>query len=224
MLRTCGILAVLLAMPAAAVAQSTSRSYVGTSVAVDGGTRGEIPGGAIPSVSALAGLRIAGGWSAEVEAERGFRDSSRSAETVWISLAPPNSSREEIERLGIRARFDRSERAGRGVTAMASWRTREPGRLNGGWSVGVSTRWFETRVVRTVTAVPAGYSTNDPRWPDDDTTRHRSGTGLTVGGMVIASLTDHVSLAPEVRFTGGFITGDDAYRVFRAGVRLMWSP
>ena len=72
-------------------------------------------------------------------------------------------------------------------------------------------------------ATPPGYTIDDPRWPNDDSTRHRTGNGLTMGGMLIASLTEHISLAPEVRFTSGFI-GDDPYRVFRAGVRLLWNP
>ncbi len=217
-------LLLVLAMPAAATAQGANRWQVGASVAVDGGARGVVPSGSIPSVSGLAGVRIVGGWSAELEAERAFRTTSRSSEAVWISLAPPDASREEIERLGIRARFDRSEQAGPGLTALATWRTRAPGRLNGALSVGVSARQFQTRVVRTITAVPTGYSLIDPRWPNDDSTRRRTGSGLTIGGMLITSLTSRVSIAPEVRFTGGFISGDDPYRVFRAGVRLMWRP
>ena len=217
-------LLLVLTLTATAHAQGGERVYLAASTGVDGGSRGLVPAGRIPSVSGILGIRIASGWSADIEVERAFRDTVRSAEAVWISLAPPNAARDEIERLGIRARFERTERAGAGLSALATWRTREPRRLNGAVSVGVSTRAFDTRVVRTITAVPAGFSLIDPRWPGEDSSRTRRGSGITVGGQLIAAVTDRLSIAPEVRFTSGIMTGDDPYRVLRAALRLSWAP
>ena len=217
-------LLLVMAVPASTHAQGRDRFSLAASTGFDGGSRGLIPAGGIPSVSGTLGIRIAGGWSVDIEAERAFRDTTRSSEAVWISLAPPNASRDEIERLGIRARFDRTERAGAGSSVLATWRTRAPRRLNGAVSIGVSTRAFDTRVVRTITAVPAGFSPVDSLWPNENSNRTRRGNGITVGGQLIASVTDRFSIAPEVRFTGGIITGDDPYRVVKAALRLSWTP
>ena len=50
------------------------RFYIGASTGVDGGSRGNIPGGAVPSVGGLVGLRITDAWSVEVELEHGIPD------------------------------------------------------------------------------------------------------------------------------------------------------
>lgn len=55
-----------------------------------------------------------------------------------------------------------------------------------------------------------------------DSTRHMAGGGLTGGLLVFVRLTPALTVAPELRCTTGIIT-DDPYRVFRTGVRLMWS-
>ena len=221
---TCSLVLWVAAAPSPADAQGADRISLGVSTAAEGGSRGAIPSGTIGSVGGIVHVRIAGGWSTEVEVERAFRDTARVAESVWTSVAPPNSSREEIERLGVRARFERSERARAGVAALAVWRTRKPGRLNGAVSVGMSTRRFDTRVIRTITSVPPGYSLVDTRWPNDDSTRARRGTGFTVGAQLISSITRQFNSGLEVRCTSGIISGDDVYRVCRAGVRLMWTP
>ena len=46
--------------------------------------------------------------------------------------------------------------------------------------------------------------------------------GLTGGFVVLVRLTRQLTVAPEFRVTTGLIT-DDPYRVFRTGVRVVWS-
>jgi len=47
------------------------------------------------------------------------------------------------------------------------------------------------------------------------------GTGLDGGLVFFARVTRQLIVAPEIRFTYGFIT-NDRYNVARAGVRVLW--
>jgi hypothetical protein len=215
--------AILLLTASPLVAQSASRMYVGAGAAVDGGSRGRIPGGAVPSASGLVGIRLSDAWSLELEIERGFRTTGRTDEAVFVSFAPPNSSREEIERLGIRARFERTQKAGPGFAAHVMWRSREPGRVNVGVFGGVAARAYDSRVVRTILFVPPEVTlpANHPDLLPSDETRRMTGGGPTGGLVVFVRVSRSLTIAPEVRYTHGLIT-DDPYRVFRMGVRAMW--
>jgi hypothetical protein len=202
---------------------STPRFYFGASTAADAGSRGPIPGGAVPSAGGLVGIRITDAWSVEVELDRGFRTTERTAEAIWISYAPANSTRQEIERLGIRARFDRTQRAGAGFAVNVLWRSREAGRVNVGLFGGITARAFDSRVVRTTLFVPPEASL-PPEHPDlqsSDETRNMTGGGYGGGLLILIAVTPTLTVAPELRYTHGLIT-DDPYRVFRAGVRVMW--
>ena len=211
-------------LPAPLAAQTPpSRFYLGASTAADAGSRGQIPGGAVPSAGGLVGFRSTDAWSVELEIDRGFRTTSRSAEAVWVSFAPPNSSREEIERLGLRARFDRTQKAGVGFAANVLWRSREPGRINVGFFGGITARAFDSRVVRTPTFIPpeVALPANHSYLQVSDETRNMTGGGYGGGLMILIQLTPGITVAPEFRYTHGIIT-DDPYRVFRGGVRIMW--
>ena len=211
--------------PVSAQGQTTlPRFYIGASTGVDGGSRGDIPGGPVPSAGVLVGLRITDAWSVEGELERGFRTTGRTDEAVWISFAPANSTRPEIERLGIRARFDRTQMAGTGFAVQALWRSREPGRVNVGLFVGVAARAFQSRVVRTTLHVPpeANLSADHPYVQPEDERRTFTGGGPSGGLLIFVRITDHVTIVPELRYTHSFIR-DDPYRVLRTGVRATWS-
>jgi hypothetical protein len=104
--------------PTAATAQ-VHRIYMSALGGIDAGARGPISGGSLPTIGATAGLRFSEGWSLEAEIERGFRTQERSDEGLWLSRAPSTATREEIERAGVYARFDRSERTGLGWAAVA---------------------------------------------------------------------------------------------------------
>jgi len=206
-------------------AEAQSRVYLGMTTAADGGIRGDIPGGAVPSVGGMIGVRLTEAWSIEVEVERGFRTTTAgSGESVIVSFPPTtNPTREEIELYGIRARSDRTQTAGGGWSALAAWRTREPGRVNVGLLGGVSSRVYTTHLVRTTTFVsPLVDLSPNYRLPDENSTRRMVAGGLTGGLVIFVRVTPHLTIAPELRLTTGMIT-DDPYRVFRSGVRAMWS-
>lgn len=202
-----------------------SRVYAGVTTAADVGNRGNIPGGAVPSVGGVIGIKLNDAWSIEVEAERAFRTTSAgSGESVLISFPPSRTpTREEIELYGIRTSDVRTQVAGPGWSAQAMWRTREPGRVNVGLLAGVSSRVYTSHLARTTTFVsplitlPPNY-----RLPDENSSRRMVAGGPTGGLVVFVRVTRQLTIAPEFRFTMGLIT-DDPYRVFRSGVRAMWS-
>jgi hypothetical protein len=216
------LLFLLTGIPAA---RAQSRLYLAATTAADVGERGNIPGGAVPSIGGTVGLRITDAWSIEVELERGFRTTTAgTGESVIVSFPPTrNPTREEIELYGIRAQSDRRQYAGAGWSAHAAWRSREPGRVNVGLLAGVSSRVYTTHLVRTTTFVSPlidlapGY-----RLPDETATRRMVAGGLSGGVLIFVRITSQLTVAPEFRVTTGLIT-DDPYRVFRSGVRAVWS-
>ena len=225
MIRTLAILAVAAILPAqpAAGQSSAPRFYAGISTGIDGGSRGPIFGASMPSAGGLFGVQLTAGIGLEVEVDRGFHDTARTSEALWISLAQPGATREEIERLGIYARFHRTQWAGRGVSGHVVWRTHDPGRVNAGLLVGVSSRRYSSRVVRTPLSSGSGVNlpADHPYFTVEDSVRRMAGTGLTGGVVIFVRLTDQLIIAPDLRFTRGMITDDD-YKVLRAGTRVVW--
>jgi hypothetical protein len=216
----------LLFGPVTATAQSSSqRVYLAATTAVDAGDRGDIRGGTVPSVGLLVGVRLNDAWSVEAEIEKPFRTTSNTSEAFWVSYPPsPSASREDFERYGIKARFDRSQTAENGWSAFLMWRTHEPGRVNAGIFGGVSARTFTSRTVRTTTFVSPLIDL-PPAHPSvlEEDSLHRSTSGGVTGGLaILVRTTDTLTLAPEFRVTKGFIR-DDPYAVFRVGMRAAWT-
>lgn len=215
----------LLPLVGTPAAQAQPRLYVAVTTAADTGERGNIPGGAVPSLGGMIGLRLTDAWSIEVEVERGFRKTTAgSGEAVIVAFPPTrNPTREEIELYGIRARSDRTQIAGVGWSAHAAWRSREPGRINVGLLAGVSSRVYTSRLVRTTTFVSPLLNLSPAyRLPDENSSRRMVAGGLTGGLAIFVRVTRQLTVAPEFRVTTGLIT-DDPYKVFRSGIRAMWS-
>ena len=146
-----------------------------------------------------------------------------SGEGVLISFPPTrNPTRQEIELYGIRTRNERTQTAGAAWATHARWRSRDPGRVNVGVLAGLSSRVYETELVRTTTFVsPLLDLSPSYRLPDEHSTRRMVGWGLSGGLTIPVRITSHLTLEPEVRVAAGFIT-NDRYRVFRTGLRTIW--
>ncbi len=218
------ILAALTARPASAQTPLASRFYFGAGASAEAGARGPLLGGAIPTVGGLIGFRFNDSWSAEIELDRGFRITDETDEAVWLSFAPPNSTLDEIERQGIRARFERTQTAGPGFAAHVLWRSREAGRVNVGLLGGIAARTYRSRVVRTPVFVPPDLNLppDRPELQQADETRDMTGAGLSGGLVIFARLQPRLTIAPELRYTMGVIT-NDPYHIFRVGVRVLWA-
>ncbi len=216
---------ILAAAPVSAQPGANSRFYVAATTAVDAGQRGNVPGGGVPSAGMLFGVRITPAWSVEAEIEQGFRTTSTTSEAFWVSYPPtPSINQEEFERYGIKARVDRSQKAGTGWSAHVMWRTQEAGRINAGFFGGVSSRSYDSRVIRTNTFVSPliDLPATHPSVLNEDSTRRLTAGGFTGGLAILVRATNRLTVAPEIRLTKGFIT-DDPYTVFKTGVRAMWS-
>jgi hypothetical protein len=219
------VFVLLLPIAAAPVARAQPRVYVAATTAVDAGERGNIPGGAVPSVGAVIGVRLSDAWSVELEIERGFMTThAGSGESVLISFPPTrNPTREEIELYGIRTRNERTQTAGAGWAAHARWRSQDPGRVNVSLLAGLSSRAYEAELVRTTTFVsPLLDLSPSYRLPDEHSIRRMVGWGLSGGLTIPVRITSQLALEPEVRVAAGLIT-NDRYMVFRAGLRTTWS-
>jgi hypothetical protein len=215
---------VVAAAPATAQPTTSSRFYAAATAAVDAGQRGNVPGGAVPSAGMLFGVRITPAWSVEAEIEQGFRTTASTSEAFWVAYPPTASaSSDDFERYGIKARFDRSQKAGTGWSAHVMWRTQQAGRIDAGLFGGVSSRSYDSRVVRTNTFVSPliELPANHPSVLDEDSTRRLNAGGFTGGLAILVRATDRLTIAPEIRLTKGFIT-DDPYTVFKTGVRAIW--
>ena len=212
-------------LAAASPAVAQPRLYVSATTAIDGGERGNIPGGTVPSRGVVIGLALTEAWGVELEIERGFMTThAGSGESVLISFPPShNPTRQEIELYGIRTRDERTQTAGPGWAAHARWHSRDAGRVNVGLLAGLSSRVYETELVRTTTFVsPLLDLSPSYRLPDEHSIRRMVGWGLSAGLTIPVRITSQLTLEPEVRVAVGFIT-NDRYRVLRAGLRTTWS-
>jgi hypothetical protein len=218
-------LVLLIPTVAVPLAEAQPRIFVGATTAVDAGERGNIPGETVPSAGTVIGLTLSDAWAVEIEIERGFMTThAGSGEGVLISFPPTrNPTREEIELYGVRTMDQRTQTAGAGWAAHARWRTQEPGRVNVSLLAGVAARIYETELERTTTFVsPLLNLSPSFQLPDEHSTRRMVGWGLSGGVTIPVRITPQLALEPEVRVAVGFIT-DDRYRVFRAGLRAIWS-
>jgi hypothetical protein len=123
---------------AASSAQAQPRLYAGVSTAADAGVRGNIPGGSVPSVGALFGLRLSEAWAVEVEVERGFRTThAGSGEAVLDRKSNCTASARGTSARKPRAAAGRlmpyGARANRDVSTSACWAASRRASIPRGW-------------------------------------------------------------------------------------------
>jgi len=225
-MRRAALASLVVVMTAASVgAQTRDRPfYLGGVTAAEAGDRGNISGRTDTLAGGMVGLRFTHSLSVEVELARVFHTTHQVSEAVWIAYpTSQNPTYEEIQRLGIRARFDRTQKGGPAFSALLVWRTREPGRLNVAVFGGVTAQHFESRTLRTHVSAPAELNLppTHPNLQTSNELRGMTGGGPTAGLMVLVAVTPWLTVAPELRCTSGIIT-DDPFRVVRGGVRVLW--
>jgi hypothetical protein len=189
----------------AAPASAQSRFYAGGIVAAESGTRGAIALGTFPAAGGLVGWRFTDAWCIEFHLDRGFREGT------------PHG------RLGFFGVDTLQDRAAGGHAVLATWKSRQRGRVAAAISMGLSERRFRTE--RTV-----GVDRDVRLPPDDPLLQNETGTtqaaGPTGGFMLPVSLGGGWAVAPELRvafaFTSDGIYGDGVYLRPYSGVRVMW--
>ena len=220
------ILAMVVTASVPAAAQS-NRVYVAGVFAGNGGGRGPVDVGTIPTAGGLVGLRLTGAWSLEFEIDRGFGESSERVFEGLLSSqvsGPGPYSREELERTGIFGRSVHSDSVANGYSAQVVWKSREPGRVNVALLGGLSWRTFDQFHSLAITGVGPGvtYPQGHPALRSFAETHALTGGGVTAGGLVPIRVTSALTLAPEFRVTMGLITDESTYKVMHTGVRVMW--
>jgi hypothetical protein len=207
----------------AAHGQSAGRLYAGATLSAQYVSADDVDSGGISSAGAAVGFRLTPAFSIEVEANAGGGELTRVYSGWFVSFAGPGASREEIERLAPTMQSNTSWTPGFGWSVLGMWRSTHPGRVGAAIFGGItSTRYSERRTL-TVLDIPAAVDVTEAdlhrMMPDSQVSRSRG--GLTGGVLVPIRLTQHLSVAPEVRYTYGSF-GDEIYTTFRGGVRLMW--
>ena len=189
----------------AAPVSAQSRVYVGGIVAADSGDRGGVELGTFPAAGGLVGLRLSDNWSIELHLDRGFRDGTPHGRPGFFGI-------DSLQ-----------DHAGRGRTALVTWRFFQAGRIGAAASAGFSSRRFQT--VRTVGVAPGVVLPPDDVLLQTQTTTTEA-AGLTGGLFLPVALGSGFSIAPEVRATFGFTSDgvyqDGLYRHLYSGVRVMW--
>jgi hypothetical protein len=189
----------------AAPASAQSRFHAGGIVAAEAGPRGGVRLGTFPAAGGLVGWRLSDHWSIELHLDRGVREGT------------PHG------RLGFFGVDTLQDHAVGGYAVLATWKSRQRGRLAAAISMGLSERRFRTE--RTV-----GVDRDVRLPPDDPLLQNETGTtqaaGPTGGFMFPVSLGGGWSVAPELRvgiaFTSDGIYGDGVYLRLYSGVRVMW--
>ena len=205
-------------------AQTNRRLYIGGTLGVEGGTRGDIHLGGVRTIGGVMGLKIGSRWSIEVEVDNGSGTSEREFNGFLFSLRP-FANDDEQRRVGVFGRSVHHDLAGWGYSAQVVWRTDEPGRVNAAFFAGMHARRFLHHHERTITSVgpDAGIAPDHPELRNVDELEWLTGGGYSTGVLLPIRIARELHVAPEAKFTFGGVSGSDGpYSVFKTGVRLLW--
>ena len=206
---------VVVATPAAA---QPSRPLVIGATFGDYHTTADHTSGSTPAVGAVVSYRVRPTLSIETEFLRPngvIRHEYTGTSIAFVTPATPGDF--------VVTRFVK-ERRTTGVFSVGV--SLHPAELIGRWSpqlfVGVTNHRVEDRTVLDHVSLPAGISLDrvnramspDERW-------QRTLGSLTVGGSVALRLTNHLSVAPGIRYDYGSI-GDEINNALRMSMRVLW--
>jgi hypothetical protein len=225
----CIISALVLGRVAAASAQTPPRFDIGPVVRID---RVMVEAGVtstMPLFGAAGSARLAKGWALEGEITQAHgSEFSRTYDGTFVSFAAPNSSRAEIERLAVRARWRSGYRPGLGGSLAAAARAGLTGRADLVLRFGAAVRRYAESRDFTILSIPEGI---DPRRVptlsygsagSNAAFNHVRG-GLLVGIEVPIRLGPRVNVSPDVRYVyGGPARLRNKHRELSLGVRAGW--
>lgn len=182
-------------------------------VAIDGGE------GTFTAIGAGVDLRLLRFLSLHGELTAGSGEANDAYQGPFFSIAPPNSSREEIERLSVHLQRARTWKAGYGGAFLLSFHTPPSQQVGVILSTGLSFREIDLTDVKTVVKLPEGW---DPsRSTGEGTERlQRQRGGPVVGIAVPVRIGPRFAIAPEGRLQ--FSIGDEDYTVGTIGMRASW--
>jgi hypothetical protein len=187
-----------------------------------------IEGGAHGSTTAagvVTSFRISKTYGVEAELTRALNRIERSYEGRFISYTQdPDATLQEIERLAPIARRSLAYVPGVGWSAAFVARGQISPRVSLAARVGLSARDYVESSVYTILSIPEGVDAVRVARDFRDSSSHRTRGGLLLGFDGSVAVTDHLKIAPEVRFVyGGPARIGNKHREFGLGVRGAWS-
>jgi hypothetical protein len=215
---------VVLGSVTAASSQPASLFAVGPVVRVDrvfieGGASG---GTAVSGV--VTSVRLAKSYRVEAELTQAWNRVERSYEGRFVSyVTDPNPTREEIERLAPTARRLLRYSPGVGWSSAFVARGDITPRVGLSARVGVSARRYVESSSYTILTIPDGVDPRRVARDFQDSSHSRTRGGLLFGFEVPVALTDHLSVAPELRVVyGGPAQIGNKHREVGLGARGAW--
>jgi hypothetical protein len=201
-------------------AQTAPRFFVGGNIGtfsvrsddVDGQSAA---GGFLGGIALSPIVDVAVEWSRPTSA---FRDSYTG---IGVSFAPQGSSREEIERQGVRIRYDRRRDVASNISAFVILHPPHTRRVTPGVLIGVTNQHARASTTYTPIAIPAGVDPQHPAVRAHEESSVRNLGGPTFGANLTIAVSPRLAVVPEVRYDYGSI-GDEINNVLRSGVGVLW--
>jgi hypothetical protein len=194
--------------------------YAGGSIGAFSVSADEVDGRSA-AAGLVVGLSVWRYADVEVEVLRPTSAFTRSYTGISHSFAPRGSTREEIERLGVVARFDRKREVTSNISAVIIFRPPLTERIRPGVLIGVANQHAKVEGAFTPISIPEGV---DPLHPSNAATVERSTRnfgGLTIGANLAISISRHLDVVPDLRYDYGSI-GDEINNAFRTSVKVVW--
>ncbi len=140
-----------------------------------------------------------------------------------LSFAPPGSSREEIERLGVWTRFHNERNVSASLAGVVVFHRpiARYSRVHLGLVAGLNAQRATDRRDYTTVRIGTGVNPNAATLAPRSETYTRTIGGFTVGVNLSFALNSHVFIVPDVRYHYGSI-GDEINNAAYASVRAVW--
>jgi hypothetical protein len=217
-----GSLIVMCAAAGRAIAQPSSRFYLGAAVGIFS-----------VDADAVSGRSATGGFTAgmavkrwlDVEAElvlpTGTFTRTYGGDSLSLSFASPGSSREEIERLGVWTRYHTTREVTVSVSGIAIFQAPLSHRVDIGLVAGVTNARVRDRREYTPVRIGDGVDPNHSSVRARVETHTYSIGAPTIGANLAVRLTPRLTIVPDVRYDYGSI-GDEINNALRSSIRVLW--
>jgi hypothetical protein len=179
--------------------------------------------GVMPVIGVVASARLSKTWGVEAEITRASGDFSRSYEGWFVSFAPPNSTRAEVERLAPTARRTMAYVPRVGGSVAVTARGGYTGRADIVVRLGAALRGYTETSDFVVLTIPEGIDPARVAATFNGERHARSRGGLLFGLEVPIRLARQLTVAPDIRFVyGGPAQIGEKHREVSLGVRAGW--
>jgi hypothetical protein len=201
-------------------AQSAPRLFVGGSLGSFSVDADHVEGRSA-ATGIVAGVALSRIIDAEIEMVFPASTVTRSLTGISTSFAPSGSSREEIERLGVVTRFDRSREVTVNLSGVIIIHPPVTSRVTPGLIVGVTNQRARDRTFYDPISIPEGVDPHHPAVVAHEEVHIRNYGALTFGGNLSIAVSKRLYVVPDVRYDYGSI-GDEINNALRTSVKVVW--